>query len=68
MNEELVEQLQTKIAFLEHANASLSEVLYRQQREIHDLAAQVAALARRVHAAQSEERLRSAEEERPPHY
>ena len=34
MNEEALEQIQTKIAFLERANAELSDALIRQQREI----------------------------------
>ncbi len=68
MNDDGLEIIQTKIAFLEHANASLSEVVYRQQRQIDALVAQVAALAHRLRAAQGEERARSLEEERPPHY
>jgi len=58
MNEEALEQIQTKIAFLEQANADLSDVVFRQQLEIRALGA----------AAQSEERQRSADDERPPHY
>lgn len=68
MNDDCLELIQTKIAFLEHANAELSETVYRQQRQIDELAARVAALAERLRAAQTEDRPRSPEDERPPHY
>ncbi len=68
MTDEEIERLQTKIAFLEHAHATFSDVLYRQQRELAALEAKVAVLTERLRAAQSEERPRSADEERPPHY
>ena len=68
MSDDGLELIQTKIAFLEHANAELSEVVYRQQRQIDALAAQVAALAERLRAVQSEDRPRPPEDERPPHY
>jgi SlyX protein len=68
MNEEALEQIQTKIAFLEQANADLSDVVFRQQLEIRALAARIKEVSERLTAAQSEERLRSADDERPPHY
>jgi uncharacterized coiled-coil protein SlyX len=37
MNVEALEQLETKIAFLEHANAELSDVVTRRQRDIDAL-------------------------------
>jgi uncharacterized coiled-coil protein SlyX len=47
-------------------------VVFRQQREIQALAEALAAqsklLAERLQAAQGEERVPSADEERPPHY
>jgi uncharacterized coiled-coil protein SlyX len=67
MHDEALEQLQTKIAFLERANTELSDVLYRQQQELRDLGARLQALAERVGTA-PEERSRPIEEERPPHY
>ena len=68
MNAQTLEQIETKIAFLERANAELSDVVFRQHREIEALRAQVAALAARVEAAQSDTGVRTPEEERPPHY
>jgi uncharacterized coiled-coil protein SlyX len=68
MNAHTLEQIETKIAFLERANAELSDVVFRQHREIESLRAQIAALAARVEAAQSDTDVRTPEEERPPHY
>ena len=68
MNVHTLEQIETKIAFLERANAELSDVVFRQHREIETLRAQVVALAARIEAVQSDTGERSPEEERPPHY
>lgn len=68
MNVDTLEQIETKIAFLERANAELSDVVFRQHREIETLRAQVVALAARIEAAQSDTTVRAPEEERPPHY
>jgi SlyX protein len=68
MNEEALEQIQTKIAFLEQANADLSDVVFRQQQEIRALDARIKEMSERLAAAQAEERQRSADDERPPHY
>jgi uncharacterized coiled-coil protein SlyX len=68
MTSDAIEQLQTKIAFLERANAELSDVVFRLHGEIQALAAQTRALAERLHSAQSQDPLRASEDERPPHY
>lgn len=68
MNAQKLEQIETKIAFLERANAELSDVVFRQHKEIETLRAQVVALASRVEAAQSDADVRPPQEERPPHY
>jgi uncharacterized coiled-coil protein SlyX len=68
VNEAALEQIQTKIAFLEQANADLSDVVFRQQLEIRALAARLKEMSERLAAAQPEERQRSADDERPPHY
>jgi SlyX protein len=68
MNEAALEQIQTKIAFLEQANADLSDVVFRQQQEIRALGARIKEMSERLAAAQPEERQRSADDERPPHY
>ena len=68
MNLPTLEQIETKIAFLERANAELSDVVFRQHRDIEMLREQVAALASRIEAAQSAASVGTPEEERPPHY
>jgi SlyX protein len=68
MNSEQLERIETKIAFLESANSDLSDVVIRQQREIQALRARLDTLAQRLEAAQSQETMRTLEEERPPHY
>jgi uncharacterized coiled-coil protein SlyX len=68
MNVHRLEQIETKIAFLERANAELSEVVFRQHREIETLRVQIVGLAARIDAVRSDTGLRSPEEERPPHY
>ena len=68
MNDETLEQIQTKIAFLERASAELSDVLFRQQKEIQALETKLKALSDRLSGEQSEEIPRSLEQERPPHY
>jgi SlyX protein len=68
MNDETLEQIQTKIAFLERANTDLSDVVFRQQQEIHTLGLRVKEVLERLAATQVEERPRSPEDERPPHY
>jgi uncharacterized coiled-coil protein SlyX len=68
MDEKSLEQIQTKIAYLEHANSELSDVVFRQDRELRALNAQVAVLFDRLRALQSADRVRGPDEERPPHY
>jgi SlyX protein len=69
MNAETLEEIETKIAFLEHANAELSDVVSRQQRDIEALRDQIAALGTRIQALrESGATPYAAEDERPPHY
>lgn len=69
MNTDSLEQLETKIAYLEHANAILSDTVTRQQRDIDTLRAQLTALAALVQAARESDSLPpKADDERPPHY
>lgn len=69
MNTEALEQIEIKIAFLEHANAELSDVVSRQQRDIGALRDQIVALAARIQALrESDVTPPAAEDERPPHY
>ena len=68
MNDETLEQIQTKIAFLERASAELSDVVFRQHKEIQALEAKLKAVSDRLSGSQSDENLRPLEQERPPHY
>jgi uncharacterized coiled-coil protein SlyX len=68
MNDQTLEQIQTKIAFLERASTELSDVLFRQHKEIQALEAKLKVLSDRLNSAQSDENPRSLEQERPPHY
>jgi uncharacterized coiled-coil protein SlyX len=68
MTDETLEQIQTKIAFLERASAELSDVVFRQHKEIQVLEAKLKALSDRLSGTQSDENPRTLEQERPPHY
>ena len=68
MSSEAFERLETKIAYLERANNELSDVVYRQHREIEALRARLESLAERVSAMHPQEERRTPEDERPPHY
>jgi SlyX protein len=69
MNDEALERLESRLAFLEQANQDLSDVVFRQDREITALKAQLAALAARIAAGNAEEQtVYTPEQERPPHY
>jgi SlyX protein len=62
-----LERVQTKIAYLEQAMTELSDVVFRQHKEIQALEAQLKALKERLGAVPSDE-ARTLEQERPPHY
>jgi len=64
---ESLEQVQSKIAYLERAMAELSDVVFRQHGEIQALQSAAQGRQDRLEVAPSEEG-RSAEQERPPHY
>ena len=63
-----VERIELKIAFLEQAYQELSDVVYRQQREIDQLRQLVATAQGQIEALRNEGPPRAADEERPPHY
>lgn len=61
-----LERVQTKIAYLEHAIAELSDAVFRQHQDIQSIEAQLKAIRERMAGTPSDEaRL---EQERPPHY
>lgn len=68
MNEDIVERIELRIAYLERANNDLSEVVYRQQQEIDALRAELAVLGGKLEGALTEQTVYTPEQERPPHY
>jgi uncharacterized coiled-coil protein SlyX len=67
MHNDALEQIQTKIAFLERSNTELSDTVFRQHQDLQALRAQVNELSQRLEAALSAGN-EPAPEERPPHY
>jgi uncharacterized coiled-coil protein SlyX len=68
MNDETLEQIQTKIAFLECATSELSDVMFRQHGEIQALEAKLKAVLDRLSGTQMDESPRPPDHEKPPHY
>jgi SlyX protein len=68
MSDEDLERLEVKIAFLERAAGELSDVVYKQQRDIATLNERLSALSGRFDAFKAADRVYTAEEEKPPHY
>lgn len=67
MNERLID-IETKLAFQEHALAELNDAVLRQQAEIRRLTAQVEVLTDRLRALAPSPIASQAEETPPPHY
>ena len=68
MTPEALERIETKIAFLERANAELGDVVYRQKKELDELRSRLTGLAARLDAAQEQASQYTLEQEKPPHY
>jgi uncharacterized coiled-coil protein SlyX len=68
MNDESLEQVQTKIAYLERSIAELSDVVFRQHQEIQALEAKLKAVRDRLNGMSVDEVRATGEQERPPHY
>ncbi|MEO8307527.1 MAG: SlyX family protein [Pseudomonadota bacterium] len=62
-----IEQIEIRITYLEQANADLSDVVYRQRRELEALRAQLLELLGRLDSSQSQTPY-SPDDEKPPHY
>lgn len=62
-----IERLEVKIAFLESANAELSDVVYRQQQEIDAMREKLTALTSRLDELRNKSEW-TQEDEKPPHY
>lgn len=63
-----LERVELKIAFLEQALQELSDVVYRQQRELGDLRQRLALAQAQLETLRTEGGPQGAEDERPPHY
>jgi SlyX protein len=68
MDQDTAERLELKVAYLERANAELSDVVYRQHKELEALREGLRALAEKLDSRQVAETVRRPEDERPPHY
>lgn len=68
MDQDALERLEMKLAFLERANAELSDVVYRQHKELEELRAGLRALGQKLDARQTLDPVPRPEDERPPHY
>jgi len=62
-----LESVQSKIAYLERAILELSDAVFRQHRDIQSIEAQLKAIRDRMAGMPSDEP-RTLEQERPPHY
>ena len=65
MHDESLERVESKIAFLERSIAELSDVVFRQHKEIQALEAKLKALKERLEDTSTD---RTTVQERPPHY
>ena len=63
-----LEQIEVRIAYLEQANAQLSDVVYQQRQELEALREKLAALTERLESAQAQLTAYTPEDEKPPHY
>jgi SlyX protein len=68
MDQDIVERLEMKLAFLERATAELSDVVYRQHKELEGLREGLRVLSEKLEARQGTDTVRRPEDERPPHY
>lgn len=68
LNDETIERLELKLAFLERANTELSDVVYRQQLQLDELQQRFAALKERMESLASQPAAYSMADEKPPHY
>jgi uncharacterized coiled-coil protein SlyX len=63
-----LEQVEIRIAYLEQANAELSDVVYRLRQELEAVRAEFSTLTQRWDASQAASTAYTAEQEKPPHY
>jgi uncharacterized coiled-coil protein SlyX len=68
VDDERLERLELKLAYLEQSSQELGDVVYRQQLELDALRDRVARLADRISDLAEQGREPSDEDELPPHY
>ncbi len=68
MNDAIIERLELKLAYLESTNQQLSDIVYRHQRDIDNLRAQMSTHQRQLDAWRAEQSDTAPVDERPPHY
>jgi uncharacterized coiled-coil protein SlyX len=68
MHDNLLEQVQSKIAYLERSIIELSDVVFRQHKEIQALEAKLKAVRDRLIGISVDQARAPEEQERPPHY
>lgn len=68
MQDERIEQLEMKLAYLERANQELGDVVYRQQQALDAIGARLERLAEQVRANAEASRPYTEADEKPPHY
>lgn len=68
MENDRLQQLELKLAYLERGNQELSDVVYRQQQDLDALKTRLNRLADQLRAMTEEGTEHSAADEKPPHY
>ena len=63
-----IDELETRVAEQDQSILELSDELYRQQRQIAELEAQLLRLGERVRTLSTQERAPDPADEIPPHY
>jgi SlyX protein len=66
-DDEPLERVQSKMAYLERAILELSDAVFRQHQDIQLIAGQLKAIREKMSGMPSDEP-RTLEQERPPHY
>jgi SlyX protein len=66
--QDIIERLESKLAYLEQANHELSDVVYRQQQDIEAIQLRLQMFSNRMDELANPQRSWTAEEEKPPHY
>lgn len=68
MQNERLEELELKLAYLERANQELGDVVYRQQQALDGLRERLERLADQLQAQAEHGSEYTAADEKPPHY